>query len=242
MDMKREHFKETVDILAGGHGLPILKLLHAKGWSIASDVASELEIHTTTASKYLTKLHEVGILDRRTRDCRTRKAHEYRLRSPRISLDIDIRDSQDDDLVPVCEFYSSVLFGMIKKTEKIGWAIINPAAEEALSELQDSAEKEISDIIAYIDIKGGHASTFRRLREAIESGELQCELIDLKRAFTAVFERVLGLCSEGVGPTTASRIFQLALRAPPKRASSLAAEYGLLDVFSEDAVYDRKRR
>ena len=241
MDMKREHFKETVDILAGGHGLPILKLLHVKGWSIASDVASELEIHTTTASKYLTKLHEVGILDRRTRDCRTRKAHEYMLRSPRISLDIDIRDSQDDDLVSVCEFYSSVLFGMIKKTEKIGWAIINPAAEEALSELQDSAEEEISDIIAYIDIKGGHASTFRRLREAIESSELQCDLIGLKRAFTAVFERVLGLCSEGVGPTTANRIFQLALRAPPKEASSLATEYGLLDVFPGDAVYDRKR-
>ena len=100
--MKRERFKATIDILAGGHGLTILDILHSKGWLIATDVASELEIHTTTASKYLTKLHEVGILDRRTRDCRTRKAHEYRLRSPRISLDVDIRDSQDDDLVSVC--------------------------------------------------------------------------------------------------------------------------------------------
>jgi transcription initiation factor IIE alpha subunit len=66
IEMKGEHFRATVEILAGGHGLPILRLLHEKGWSIASDVASDLEIHTTTASKYLTKLYEVGILDRRT--------------------------------------------------------------------------------------------------------------------------------------------------------------------------------
>jgi predicted ArsR family transcriptional regulator len=237
IEMKGEHFRATVEILAGGHGLPILKLLHTKGWSIASDVATDLDIHTTTASKYLTKLYEVGILDRRTRSCRTRKAYEYKLRSPRISLDLDIRDNQEDDLIPVCEFYSSVLFEMIGKTEKIGWAIIYPAAEEALSELLDSSEQKVSDILTYIDIRGGSASTSRQLREAIESGELQCTLMDLKRAFTAVFERVLSLCSEGVGSRTAGRIFRLSLKKAPKSASNVAMEYGLLDVFPEEIAH-----
>jgi hypothetical protein len=130
---------------------------------------------------------------------------------------------------------------MIGKTEKIGWAIIYPAAEEALSDLQDSSEPEVSDIIAYIDVKGGHASTFRQLREAVESGELQCTLMDIKRAFAAVFDRVLSLCSEGVGSTTASRIFRMSLKKAPKKASDLATEYGLFDVFSEDIAHAKAR-
>ncbi|MFQ6128092.1 MAG: hypothetical protein ACE5QW_04235 [Thermoplasmata archaeon] len=238
--MKRDHFRATIEILAGGHGLPILNLLHSKGWSIASDVASELDIHTTTASKYLTRLYEVGILDRRTRNCKTRKAYEYNLKSPRISIDFDIGGSQDDDLVSVCEFYSLLLFATLKKTEKIGWAMINPAVEEALSDLQDSCKQEISDIIAYVDLKGGHVSTFRKLKRAIENGELQCTLPDIKRAFALLFERVLGLCSEGVGSTTASRIFRLALKTMPKKISDLATEYGLFGAFPEDVGYEEQ--
>ncbi|MFQ6107599.1 MAG: hypothetical protein ACE5QF_08475 [Thermoplasmata archaeon] len=238
--MKREQFKATVEILAGGHGLPILRLLHSKGWSIASDIASELDIHTTTASKYLMRLYEVGILDRRTRNCRTRRAYEYRLKSPRISLDYDVGENQDDDLIGACEFYSSLLFAMLDKTERIGWAMIRPAVEEALSDIQDSFDREVSDIISYVDLNGGHASTFRNLRMAIESDELQCTLIEVKKAFSLLLERVLGLCGEGVGSATAGRIFRLALEATPRSATDLAVEYGLLDAFPEDIVHDRK--
>ncbi|MFQ5883594.1 MAG: hypothetical protein ACE5IO_00670 [Thermoplasmata archaeon] len=240
VNMKRDHFKATVEILAGGHGLTILRLLHSKGWSIASDVAYELDIHTTTASKYLAKLHEVGILNRRTRNCRTRKAYEYKLKSPRISLDFDISDGRDDNLVTVCEFYSSLLFAMLEKTEKIGWAMINPAVEEALSDLLDSSRREILDVIVYVDLKGGHASTFRNLKRAIESGELRCTLVDIKKAFRLLFERVLGLCREGVGSTTTGRIFRLALDMMPKRISNLGSEYQLLDAFPGEVGYDGK--
>lgn len=237
--MKKEQFKATVNILAGGHGLPILNLLHSRGWSIASDVASELEIHTTTASKYLTKLYEVGILERRTRKCRTRKAYEYNLRSPRICIDLDISEEQDIDLISVCEFYSSLLFAVLKKTENIGWAMIGPAVEEALSNLQDSSKHEVSDIIAYIDLNGGHSSTVRKLREAIETGELRFTLLDAKRAFRLLFERVFQLCREGVGSSTARRIFRLAMDAAPKRVADIARNYELMDAFPEEIGYER---
>lgn len=239
--MKREQFKETVDILAGSHGLTILNLLHSRGWLIASDVASRLDIHTTTASKYLTKLYEVGILERRIKKCRTRKAYEYKLRSTRISIDFDVTESRDTNLVQACEFYSALLFAVLEKTQKIGWAMISPALEEALSELQDSSKQEISDVIACIDLEGGEASTLRNLTEALGSGDLDCDLADLKGAFRLLFESVLGLCCEGVGTNTARGIFKLAVKSVQDRNSSLAFEHGLYDAFPEDVDHDDER-
>lgn len=235
--MRRDHFKATVEILAGGHGLPILNLLHSKGWCIASDVASELDIHTTTASKYLLKLYEVGILDRRTRDCRTRKAYEYKLKSPKIFLDYDVNDDTKDDIVGVCTFYSQLLFEVIRKTEKIGWAMINPAVEEAIEDIYERSGESICDIIGYVDLKGGPASTTRNIRKAIESKELRCTLVDMKQAFSLLFDRVLGLCREGVGASTAGRIVRLALKTMPKDIHALATEYELLEALPEGMDY-----
>lgn len=83
--------KRVLDALASEHGLPILRFLQGREWTLASEVADGLGVHTSTASKYLAAFHEAGFLDR-TAHAAKKPTHAYRLRSPVIRLEVDLAE------------------------------------------------------------------------------------------------------------------------------------------------------
>src|SRR3989442_13915736 len=89
--MEERAFSQAVNLLGGEHSLPILKYLLAGEWRIPSDVSPALDIHTTTASKFLAGMHAPGFLERRVRKSRTRSAYENRPTGTRVTLDLEHR-------------------------------------------------------------------------------------------------------------------------------------------------------
>ncbi len=80
-----------LEALASEHGLPILRFLRGRNWTLASEVAHGLAVHTSTASKYLAEFHMAGFLDREAHAAK-RPTHAYRLRSPVIRLELDLAE------------------------------------------------------------------------------------------------------------------------------------------------------
>jgi len=89
--MDQREFQHTVLLLSGERAMAILRVIRDGEWHMASGVARSLDIHVTTASKFLQGLAEVGLLERRAHDGRT---FEYRLRSPRLEFSVDLPRSR----------------------------------------------------------------------------------------------------------------------------------------------------
>jgi len=81
----------VLEALASEHGLPILRFMQGRDWSLASEIAHGLGVHTSTASKYLAVFHEAGLLDREAHAAK-RPTHAYRLKSPIIRLELDLAE------------------------------------------------------------------------------------------------------------------------------------------------------
>ena len=79
--MDQQTFQRAIVLLSGEHSLSILRSLRDADWHLSSEVARSLDIHITTASKFLQRFAELGLVERRQHDVRT---FEYCLRSPRL--------------------------------------------------------------------------------------------------------------------------------------------------------------
>ncbi len=87
--MDQQTFQRAIVLLSGEHSLSILRSLRDANWHLSSEVARSLDIHITTASKFLQRFAELGLVERREHDSRT---FEYRLRSPHLRFDVDLMD------------------------------------------------------------------------------------------------------------------------------------------------------
>src|SRR5256885_11227874 len=99
--MDQQSFQRSIVLLSGEHSLSILRSLRDANWHISSEVARSLDIHITTASKFLQRFAELGLVERREHESR---AFQYRLRSPPPPLHLHLLD----DTAPVraeSEFY-----------------------------------------------------------------------------------------------------------------------------------------
>src|SRR6267143_1995349 len=99
--MDQQTFRQAILLLSGEHSLSILRALRDGKWVLSSEVARILEIHITTASKFLQRFAELGLVERRAHDART---FEYRLRSPRLRFEVDLED-EAGPLREVIDFY-----------------------------------------------------------------------------------------------------------------------------------------
>jgi DNA-binding Lrp family transcriptional regulator len=145
--MTLERFKNSVSALSGEHSVDILLYLREKGWSIALDIAKGLGLHPTTVMAYLEKLHAARILSRRKKKTRTGKTHEYRLRSDKISLELDLgsEDSRRESVPPVISLISRIAQGL----ERIG----SPLDPDSIKDERES--RLISLILSGDESKAG---------------------------------------------------------------------------------------
>src|SRR5205823_10764576 len=87
--MDQQTFQQAIGLLSGEHSLSILRSLRDGNWHLSSEVARTLDIHTTTASKFLQRFAELGLVERQAHDSRT---FEYRLRSSPLPFDVHLSD------------------------------------------------------------------------------------------------------------------------------------------------------
>lgn len=91
--MERESFRRGTYVLGKEYSIDILEYIHSEGWSKASDIAEELDIHIATCSQYLKELWELDILEKRKVQAKTRMVDEFRVKDPKIELDYDLTAS-----------------------------------------------------------------------------------------------------------------------------------------------------
>ncbi len=146
--MKRTEFLEAARTLASDNSLCIVDCLKKKGWSIASDVAEDLGIHISTATKALNSLYDCGLLERRKSQRKTRPAYEYKFKGDRIVLELDLEDQNEDTGDQVVGFYLDFFERLFVKARKMGWQSIDRAVARELGDrdfsFKDMAIRELS--------------------------------------------------------------------------------------------------
>lgn len=200
--MDQPTFRRAVLLLSGEHSLSILRSLRDGGWHLSSEVARDLGIHITTASKFLQRLAELGLVERRPHDART---SEYRLRASRFRLEVDL-DDDSGPLREVVDFYVSYFHSLFERIRFHGTPAIETEMEHRLTVDHQELRRAVFDqMIAGAD--GG----IERLRELV----------------AAVHRDLWSVCSQGLGTSTAKGVFQAALRDAITSYPDLAVRCGL---------------
>lgn len=204
--MDQKAFSDAVSVLSGEHGVSILQYLSSGGWHIASDVARELSIHTTTASKFLGRMHDLGFLDRRLRKSHTRSAFEFRLPSKRLTLELEF-DSGPEPLRDALDFYLDYVSQALAKARRLGWPGIEERMESRLRTTRDGLKEHLFTRI----LDGGGARG----------------MDDLKELFREIHAEFLEITGEAMGRATAHRILSGAAEEAAKGREDVVNRYGL---------------
>ena len=190
--MKRAEFLEAVRTLASDHCLPILDCLRKKGWLIASDLAADLGIHVSTATKDLNSLYECGLIERRKGQRKTRPAYEYRLKGDRIVLELDLDTSPADERDRVVTFYLEFLERLFVKAKKMGWRSIE---RDVVREL-GNRDASFTDLM---------------IRELSAAKDTSSES-DVRSVFIHFMEKIKRAFVSNFGEVATARIFEGAAR------------------------------
>ena len=208
--MDEKAFSKAVVLLSGEHSIPILKFLASGEWRIASDVSRTLDIHTTTASKFLSGLHTLGFLERRLRKSRTRSAFEYRLATPRLALDLEL-GTGPGPLREATEFYLEYVSKVLGKARRLGWPGIAEKLEARLETNRNGLKEHLFTRIA----NGGGARG----------------IDDLRTLFHEIHREFLDIASESMGRPTASRLLSGAADEARKGRAEVVDRYALRKVL-----------
>ncbi|UCE37172.1 MAG: winged helix-turn-helix transcriptional regulator [Thermoplasmata archaeon] len=196
--MSVEHFKSRVDALSGEHSLKILFYLRDSDWSIALDIARELRLHPTTVARYLTKMHNAGIISKRPKCVKTGKTFEYRLKSKKIDLTLDL--SEETDYKSPCSIVD-LISRIIDRLEKVGC----PFNQDIF---KDKRERETFTLI--ISKKGDEISTLSKKD---------------KESFTNALESLIKFSEKSYGKSVTQDIVLSAWRSMEKTAGGFMPEY-----------------
>lgn len=195
-------FRQAVSLLSGEHSLPILRALRDGEWHLSSEVARSLGIHITTASKFLQRFAELGLVDRRAHDSRT---SEYRLRSPRLRFDVDLAE-EGGPLREVIDFYVAYFHSLFERIRYFG----SPATQSEMEHRLTTDHQELRKAV------------FDQMVAGSEGG------LDYLRELVAEVHRDLwSVCAQGLGTDTAKGVFQEALRDAMAVYPDLAIRCGL---------------
>src|SRR5881409_1076643 len=114
--MDQQTFRQAILLLSGEHSVSILRALRDGNWHLSSEVARSLDVHITTASKFLQRFAELGLVDRRPHDART---FEYRLRSPQLRFEVNLED-EAGPLREVIDFYVAYFHSLFERIRYVG--------------------------------------------------------------------------------------------------------------------------
>ena len=200
--MDPESFRQAATLLSGEYSLAILRQLRDGRWHLSSEVARDLQIHVSTASRFLQRLAELGLVERRRHDART---SEYRVRSARLQLEVDLADDTGP-LREAVDFYVAYFHALFQQIRQLGMPKIEGDMEHTLaSEHQDMRSAVFEQMIA------GSNGGLEHLRDLM----------------AALHRDLWDVCSQSLGKPTARKVFQAALREAINVHPDLAVRCGL---------------
>jgi len=200
--MDPETFRHAATLLSGEYSLSILRELRDGGWRLSSEVARALNIHVSTASRFLQSLADLGIVERRRHDART---SEYRVRSPRVQLEVDLSDDSGP-LREAVDFYVAYFQFLFQEIRHLGL----PKIEGELERTLVAEHQELRSVV------------FEQMIAGSQGG------IDHLRELMAALHRDLwDVCSQSLGRPTARHVFQTALQEAISIHPDLALRCGL---------------
>ena len=200
--MDQSTFQQAISLLSGEHSLSILRALRDGGWHLSSGVARSIGIHITTASKFLQRFAELGLVERRAHDSRT---FEYRLRSPRLRFEVDLGD-ESGPVREVIDFYVAYFHSLFERIRMFGAPAIQTEMEHRLTTDHQELRKAVFD-----QMIGGTEGNLDYLRELVAE----------------VHRDLWSVCVQGLGAGTAKGVFQEALRDAMTVYPDLAFRCGL---------------
>ena len=204
--MEEKPFAHAARALSSDHGLRILSLLKNGRWQIASEVAHTLGIHTSTASKWLYELHRGGFLARRTRKAGTRKAYEYRLGSPHLTLELDLAESETP-LEASLIFYTDFVTHAIELARRLGW----PGLDKEILARLEAARNDLKEYIFAGIPKDGPLRTVDQL----------------KRLYGQIAAEIRDLCTKTMGEMAASDLVESAYEEASEGKEELVRRFHL---------------
>ena len=200
--MDTETFREAATLLSGEYSLSILQQLRDGGWHLSSEIARGLNIHVSTASRFLHRLSDLGLVERRRRDSRT---SEYRVRSARLQLEVDLGD-ESSPLREAVDFYVAYFHYLFEEIRRLGL----PGIEGDMERTLVAEHQELRSMVFEQMIEGSQGG-LDHLRDLM--GSLHKELWDV--------------CSQSLGPPTAKKAFEAALQEAIGVHPDLAVRCGL---------------
>src|SRR5437667_11737606 len=139
--MDQQTFQQAIGLLSGEHSLSILRSLRDGNWHLSSEVARTLDIHTTTASQFLQRVAELGLVERQAHDSRT---FEYRLRSLHLRFDVDLSDDAGP-LREVVDFYVVYFQSLFEKIRSLGAPAIQTEMEHRITTDHQELRRAVFD-------------------------------------------------------------------------------------------------
>jgi predicted transcriptional regulator len=195
-------FRQAATLLSGEYSLAILHELRDGRWHLSSEVARTLDIHVSTASRFLQRLGELGLVERRRRDART---FEYRVRSSRIQIEIDLAD-ESAPLREAVDFYVAYFQRLFQQIRQMGLPHVEGAAERTLA----AEHQELRSVV------------FQQMIEGSNGG-----LDHLRDLMAGLHRDLWDVCSQSLGKPTARKIFETALQEAIDTHPDLAVRCGL---------------
>lgn len=195
-------FRQAVTILSGEYGVPILQALRDGDWHLSSGVARTLNIHVSTASRFLQRLSELGLVERQRHDART---WEYRVRSSRFALEVDLADDSGS-LREAVDFYVAYFQFLFREIRHLGLPRIEGEMERTLV----AQHQELRSVV------------FQQMIEGSQGG-----LGHLRDLMGALHKELWDVCAQSLGPPVAQQVFRTALREAIGVRPDLAVRCGL---------------
>jgi len=200
--MDLQTFRQAAALLSGEYSLAILRELRDGEWHLSSEVARVLDIHVSTASRFLQRLGELGIVERRRHDART---FEYRVRSPHLQIEVDL----SDDSAPLREavdFYVAYFQFLFRQIRQLGL----PKIEGDLERTLVAEHQDLRSVV------------FQQMIEGSNGG-----LDHLRDLMAGLHRDLWDVCSQSLGKPTARKIFEAALQEAIDTHPDLAVRCGL---------------
>jgi hypothetical protein len=226
--MDDEEFILAARVLSSDHGLQILRVLSDDQWKIASEISSHLDIHTSTASKYLVLLHDRGLLDRRTRKTGRRSTFEYHLKRPNVLLEVDLSNRQEISPIEYWDACLTLFHRFVDAAHDLGIPDFDKEVEKLIKKTEE--ETGLADI-GLFNPKRNVTVAKRLARLKLENGQLDHGVSGVKDASQIIFDLMKSLCIERIGGGPTKRLFKWVIEEVERQDGRIIKELGLTGTF-----------
>jgi predicted transcriptional regulator len=189
--MIKDDLRRLLFVLGKEHCLDVMINLYKNEWQTASSVAKDLNLHVATAVKYLSELHELGLVNRRIKRGRTRDAFEYSLRTQNIRIEIEIEtlieNKSKPDGKPLVLF--GILFILLAKSKKVIGNSMDTIFETGFERLVNGEKNIVLDSLMFDGDMEDAADEFLRNLNGSALTEERCE--EVVNALSALIEIII---------------------------------------------------